>query len=225
MKVGIVVVLTVSVVLLCLVHLQQVETKWVTFTEYFTRFPKYKPELAEIVGAACNQKHKRKDDAGICRPVEEVDQGVENLLEWSAFKRDAQYTTTSKYLARRLPKEPEKRKLWLKQIGIMHLDVDCKNHYRVCNLHFEGVMGLKDIKNRLKLNAVPILLLPEHPKANQSTVISAGDCRSTSSFALKTILPTSSPSVSCAEILTSLPHVSCAGANESIFIYTYTSKK
>lgn len=76
-----------------------------------------------------------------------------------------------------LPKESERRKLWLKQIGRMDLDVDCGNHFKVCNLHFEDVMYLNDLKNRLKRNAVPTLLLPEHPRANQSTDMPLKSCR------------------------------------------------
>ncbi|KAF5301135.1 hypothetical protein FQR65_LT08965 [Abscondita terminalis] len=68
-----------------------------------------------------------------------------------------------------LPKEPERRKLWLKEVGRMDLDVACGKHFRVCHLHFEDVMYANDIKNRLNAKAVPTLRLPENPEANQPT--------------------------------------------------------
>ncbi|KAF5277733.1 hypothetical protein FQR65_LT03713 [Abscondita terminalis] len=62
-----------------------------------------------------------------------------------------------------LPKEPERCKLWLQQVGRTDLGVDSGRHFRICNLHFENSMYLNDLKNRLNSNALPTLLLSSHP--------------------------------------------------------------
>lgn len=66
------VLLLICVLVVLVAHqVQEVNAKWVTFTEFLGRYVihRNKTEMAEIVGVACNNKKKKRDESGVCRTV------------------------------------------------------------------------------------------------------------------------------------------------------------
>lgn len=62
--------LMICVIILCITtEITKVNCKWITFEDYMKTFMANKTEMAEIVGVSCNDRRRKRDEAGICRLV------------------------------------------------------------------------------------------------------------------------------------------------------------
>lgn len=69
MKAFYIAIVTYTVVFVLICEINEVKSKWVTFSEFLGHYRSNKPEMAEIVGVACKDRRKKRDDSGICRTV------------------------------------------------------------------------------------------------------------------------------------------------------------